>query len=262
MPQAQGCWSQTCDDGTRMDTGGPCQSCECLIGDCRGLCQAAAAAVTARYPRATPEELRPLYEQELRGRFEQQAAYDVGRREPAAAERAARDGAVAEQRAQQKAVWAVAPCHQCGKPDAHGCCPVCALGDSIRRLVGQAVDIVLALKADFGDTEAFSDLEAQVERDNWKVVQDVGTEAAGAPELRAWAEYDRARQLLEQRRSRAMQSLRSSAVANEEADQVQNMAQLGPWSTKENMLIVEARVAETRSRVAQTLIKEYLADLS
>ncbi|MFD8727755.1 hypothetical protein [Streptomyces sp. NPDC059611] len=265
LPQAQGCWSRTCDDGTRMDTGGPCQSCECLIGDRRGLRQAAAAAVAARYPRATPEELRPLYEQELRERFEQQAAYDIGRREQAETERSARDCAVAEQRAQlaqQKAARAAAPCRQCGTPDAHGCCPVCALGDSTRRLVSQAVDLVLALKADLGDAEAFGDLEAQVERDSWKVVQDVGAKAAGAPELRAWAEYDRARQLLEQRRGRALQSLRFSAVADEEADRVQEMAQIGPWSTEEEEDVVERRVGETRSRVAQTLMKEYLADLS
>ncbi|WP_217225982.1 hypothetical protein [Streptomyces anulatus] len=265
LPQAQGCWSRTCDDGTRMDTGGPCPSCECLIGDRRGLRQAAAAAVAARYPRATPEELRPLYEQELRERFEQQAAYDVGRREQALAERAAWDGAVAEQRAQfaqQKAARAAAPCRQCGKPGACGYCPVCALGDSTRRLVGQAVDLVLALKADFGDAEAFGDLEAQVERDSWKVVQDVGAEAASAPELRAWAQYDRARQLLDQRHGRALRALRFSAVADEEADRVQSMAQIGPWSTEEEVLIVERRVGETRSRVAQTLIKEYLADLA
>ncbi|MFE1190102.1 hypothetical protein [[Kitasatospora] papulosa] len=265
LPQAQGCWSRTCDDGTRMDTGGPCQSCECLIGDRRGLRQGAAAAVAARYPRATPDELRPLYEQELRGRFQQQAAYDIGRREHAATERAARDGVVAEQRAQlaqQKVARAAAPCRQCGKPDAQGCCPVCALGDSTRRLVCQAVDLVLALKADFGDTEAFCDLEAQVERDSWKVIQDVGAEAAGAPELRAWAEYSRARYLLEQRRGRALQSLGSSVVADEEADRVREMAQIGLWSTEEDRLFVERRVAETRSRVAQALIKEYLADLS
>ncbi|HBF83295.1 MAG TPA: hypothetical protein DD420_26265 [Streptomyces sp.] len=265
LPQAQGCWSRTCDDGTRMDTGGPCRSCECLIGDRRGLRQAAAAAVAARYPRATPEELRPLYERELRGRFEEQAAYDARRREHAVTERAARDGAVAEQRAQvaqQKAARAAAPCRQCGKPDAEGCCPVCALGDSTRRLVCQAVDLVVALKADFDDPKAFGELETQVERDSWKAVQDVGAEAAGAPELRAWAEYNRARQLLEQRRGRALQSLRSSVVADEEAGRVREMAQIGLWSTEEDMLVVERRVAETRTRVAQTLIQEYLADLS
>ncbi|MEU5138021.1 hypothetical protein [Streptomyces californicus] len=264
LPQAQRCWSQTCDDGTRMDTGGPCQSCECLIGDRRGLRQAVAAAVAERHPRASPEELRPLYERELRERFKQQAAYDVGRREQAAEERSAHEASVAAQRAQvaqQKAAQAAAPCRQCGKPDAHGCCPVCTLGDSTRRIVGQAVDIVLAVKADLGDAKAFCDLEAQVEWDSWKVVRDVGDEAAGAPELRAWAEYNRARQLLDQRRSRAMQSLRSSAVADEEARRVQSMAQIGLWSTEEDVLLVEARVAETRSRVAHTLIKEYLADL-
>ncbi|MFJ1742479.1 hypothetical protein ACIOG4_27870 [Streptomyces microflavus] len=265
LPQAQGCWSKTCDDGTRMDTGGACQSCECLIGDRRGLRQAAAAAVAARYPRATPEELRPLCEQELRKRFEEQAAYDVGRREHAAKERELRDIAVAERRAelaQEKAARAAAPCRTCGKPDASGMCPMCAAGEKAQKLVAQAVDVVLALKADYGDAQAFGELEAKVERDSWKVVQDVGAEAADVPELRAWAEADRAHQLLEQRRSQALRALRSSPEADAEAYRVQEMAQIGPWSTEEEKVIVEGRIAETRERVAQALLKEYLGDLS
>ncbi|MFI7087536.1 hypothetical protein ACIBUR_28570 [Streptomyces anulatus] len=265
LPQAQGCWSRTCDDGTRMDTGGACQSCECLIGDRRGLRQAAAAAVAARHPRATPEELRPLYEGELRQRFEEQAAYDAGRREDAAKECELRDIAVAGQRAQlaqEKAARAAAPCRTCGKPDASGMCPVCAAGAKAQKLVAQAVDVVLALKADFGDPQVFGELEAQVERDSWKVVRDVGAEAADVPELRAWAEADRASQLLEQRRDRALRALRSSPEADAEAGRVQEMALIGPWSTEEDELIVVGRIAETRERVAQALLKEYLGDLS
>ncbi|MGW1616640.1 hypothetical protein ACWCQZ_45955 [Streptomyces sp. NPDC002285] len=37
LPQQSQCWSNVCDDGIRIDAGGTCDRCSCLVGDRRGL---------------------------------------------------------------------------------------------------------------------------------------------------------------------------------------------------------------------------------
>ncbi|WP_167442413.1 hypothetical protein [Streptomyces rhizosphaericus] len=259
LPQRPGCWSHLCDDGTRMDTGGPCESCDCLIGDRRGLRRVVAAEVAVRYPHMSPEERRPLYERELRTRYERQMAEDAVRREQAAREREMRDRAVARQRdrlAQRDAQRAAAPCRECALPDAGGRCLPCTLADGTRQLVVQAVEVVLALRADLGDSQAVEELAGRVERDTWAIVRKVdNVDDSNGPGARAYAEYDRARRLVGQRRSRALAALAASEAAESEARHVQWMALRNVWPvTADARQKAEDAAGRARERVASELL--------
>ncbi|MEU5547691.1 hypothetical protein AB0G85_35950 [Streptomyces sioyaensis] len=266
LPQQAGCWSTVCDDGVRMDTGGPCESCGCLVGDRRGLRRAVAAEVTARYPRLSHKDRRPLYEQELHSHFQQHAAQEVARREQTAREQQGREAAVQEQReqlAQQRAERVAMPCQGCGAPETAGFCMGCGYAKDTRKLVDEAVDIVLALRADLDDREAVATLAERVEKDTWTVVRQVGADvAAGEPVARAHIEYERAQRLLAQRRHKALVALSKSSPAENEAKHVHRMVLNSVWpETAKARKQADARAAEARMRVAHDLLASYLSDL-
>ncbi|MEU6331587.1 hypothetical protein ABZ851_30550 [Streptomyces sp. NPDC047049] len=266
LPHNPECWSTMCDDGVRMDTGGPCESCGCLVGDRRGLRRAVAAEVAACYPQLLPEARRPLYEQELRARVEQQVAHELARREAAACQREEFDRAVQEQKdllRQQEEERAASPCLQCGEPQAAKTCPFCAFAAQTQRLVDEAVDIVLAMRADLDDRDAVAALAEQVERDTWTVVRKVGDDiAAGERVARLHVEYERARVLLAQRRRKALASLAGSSTAQAEAQHVRRMVLSRTWpETAEARDRAELRAAEASWRVAYDLLAGLLSDL-
>ncbi|MEW2434264.1 hypothetical protein AB0952_08785 [Streptomyces caniferus] len=266
LPHNPECWSTMCDDGVRMDTGGPCESCGCLMGDRRGLRRTVAAEVAARYPQLRPESRRPLYEQELRARFEQQVAHELVRREAAARQREEFDRAVQEQKdllRQQEEERAASPCLQCGEPQAAKTCPFCGFAAQTQRLVDEAVDIVLAMRADLDDRDAVAALAEQVERDTWTVVRKVGDDvAAGERVARLHVEYERARVLLAQRRRKALASLAGSSTAQAEAKHVRRMVLSRTWPETEEMRDrAELRAAEASWRVAYDLLAGLLSDL-
>ncbi|MFH0246374.1 hypothetical protein ACGRHY_29035 [Streptomyces sp. HK10] len=264
LPQRTECWSEVCDDGVRMDTGGACESCACRVGDRRSLRQAVAADIAARHPQLSREARRPLYEQELRARVELQAAHDLARRERAAREQAQSQQAVEEQRAriaQEEAARAMVPCRQCGLPEAGGLCLGCTLQESTRKVVEEAVDIVLALRADFADPQAVASLAEQIERDTWADVRRVEV-SCDYLVVRADAECERARRLLEQRRREALVSLGESPAARAEALHVQRMALRHIWPVTEKARADATRAAhEARARVAHELLVGHLAKL-
>ncbi|MFI9311173.1 hypothetical protein [Streptomyces triculaminicus] len=65
LPKRQMCGDVRCDEGLRMDTGGPCETCAYLVGDRRAQGQAIAAAVEAQMPRASESERRAEAERRL-----------------------------------------------------------------------------------------------------------------------------------------------------------------------------------------------------
>ncbi len=265
LPQRQQCWSHLCDDGARLDTGGPCESCDCLIGDRRGLRQAAAAAVADQYPTLSPEERRPMYEQELRARFEQQEWHAALRREQAEREREQREITAAQQRARRtelEAKWTPQPCRKCGVPDADGYCLVCTMGDNTRQVVTTIVDLSLAL--DIARTGKFFDLDrstARAQREIWDVVQQAGAEFAEPPG-RAFAEYERAQVLVEQRRRQALEELAASDEAEAEAQHVHRTALRHVWPvTAQAQERAEEEALVARWRVAHELLSQYTSDV-
>ncbi|MFE0356514.1 hypothetical protein ACFW2K_22580 [Streptomyces nigra] len=265
LPQEKGCWSNLCDDGIRIDSGGSCPSCDCLIGDRRGLRRVVAADVAARNPYATAGEWRGVYEAALRAKVEYQGAVDAVRRERAAEQQVAFYAAIEEQKAQlaeDKARRAARPCEDCGRAEAAGLCMTCALRRSTKALVDQAVDIAVALRADVDDPQGVALLTEQVARDTWSVVRDAqAPDGADDPGSRAFAEKELATKVLEQRRQRALSRLRESQPAEMEAAHVRRMALHGMFPTDKNRKRAEEAAAKARDRVAQELLRDFLGDL-
>ncbi|WP_162929450.1 hypothetical protein [Streptomyces sp. YIM 130001] len=268
LPQRPGCWSSLCDDGIRMDTHGSCSSCDSRIADLRGLRHAVTATVAARYPHLTAEDRRPLYEKELKEAFALQVERTARQFEREAEQRRRLEQRLKEDRehrAEQKAKQAALPCTRCGEPEAGGLCPSCTLEANTRALVEQAVDIVLAVTVDPADAQALAELTTRVEHDTWALVRKTtasSSEQAVAGVCDAYEQYQRARQLLDQRRRRALRALAQSPTADTEAAHVERAAQRDTWPLKEESQADARKAAETaRSRVAHDLLAEFLSDL-
>ncbi|MGW1616448.1 hypothetical protein ACWCQZ_44790 [Streptomyces sp. NPDC002285] len=265
LPQNNGCWSNLCDDGIRIDSGGTCPSCDCLIGDRRGLRQIVVTEVAAQHPHVALGEWRGVYEQALRTKFDHRSAMDAARREQAVERRVAFHAAIEEQKAQltaEEARRAARPCEDCGRAEAAGLCPVCSLRRSTKALVDQAVDVAVALRADVDDPQAVATLTAQVGEDTWAFVRGaVAPDGADDPVCRAFAEKDLATKVLEQRRRRSLERLRESGPAEMEAAHVQRMTLHGMFPTDQNRKRAEKAAAKARDRVASDLLGEYLSDL-
>lgn len=266
LPQNNGCWSNLCDDGIRIDSGGTCPSCDCLIGDRRGLRQIVATEVAAQHPHVAAGEWRGVYEQALRAKVEYQSAMDAVRRERAAERQVAFSAAIEEQKAQlaeEKARRAARPCEDCGRAEAAGLCPVCSLRRSTKALVDQAVDVAVAVRADVDDPQAVATLTAQVAADTWAFIRGAGApDDAGDPVCRAFAEKDLAQKVLEQRRQRALERLRESGLTELEAAHVRRMTLHGMFPTHKNRERAEKAAAKARERVAHDLLREFLGDLA
>ncbi len=266
LPQDSGCWSNLCDDGIRIDSGGTCPSCDCLIGDRRGLRQIVATEVAAQHPHVAAGEWRGVYEDALRAKFDYQSAIDAVRRERAAERQVAFHAAIEEQRAQlaeEEVRRAARPCEDCGRAEAAGLCPVCSLRRSTKALVDQAVDIAVAVRADVDDPQAVAMLTAQVAEDTWVVVRGAGApDGADDPVCRAFAEKDLATKLLEQRRRRALRRLLESGPAEMEAAHVRRMTLHGMFLTDKNRERAEKAASKARERVAHDLLREFLGDLA
>ncbi|MFD9285941.1 hypothetical protein ACFWD7_53895 [Streptomyces mirabilis] len=266
LPQNNGCWSNLCDDGIRIDTGGSCPSCDCLIGDRRGLRQVVATEVATQHPHVGAGEWRGLYEKALRVKFDQQSAMDTVRREQSAERQVAFYSAVEKNKAQlveERVRRAAGPCRDCGCPEAAGLCPVCSLRRSTKDFVDQAVDIAVALRADVDDPEAVAMLTAQVDADTWAVVRGaVIPDGSESQVCRAFAEKDLAQKVLEQRRQRGLEQLRKSASAEMEAAHVRRMTLHGTFPTEKNRERAETAAVKAREKVAQELLREFLGDLA
>lgn len=266
LPQNNGCWSHLCDDGIRIDSGGTCPSCDCLIGDRRGLRQIVATEVAAQHPHVAAGEWRGVYEGTLRAKVEYQSAMDAVRRERAAERQVAFSAAIEEQKAQlaeEKARRAARPCEDCGHAEAAGLCPVCSLRRSTKALVDQAVDVAVALRADVDDPQVVATLTTQVAEDTWAFIRGAGSpDDAGDPVCRAFAEKDMAQKVLEQRRQRALVRLRESGLAEMEAAHVRRMTLHGMFPTQKYRERAEKAAAQARERVAQDLLREFLGDLA
>jgi hypothetical protein len=265
LPQNQQCWSQLCDDGYRLDTAGPCDSCSCLLADRRGLRTVVATQVAAQHRGCPAGEWREVYETQLRARVQHDAAMDLVRRERTAERQVAFRAAVEEQEAQiaaEKAEAAARPCSECGVPEAAGLCPTCTFRRTTAKLVAEAVDVAVAMRADLDDPQAVATLTMQVAHDTWAFVQRAAVaEACDEPVSRAFAEQELAKRVLGQRRERAVERLRESPPAEMEAAHVTRMALRGMFPTEKNLQRAKTAAAKARARVAQELLGEFLGDL-
>ncbi|WP_329203684.1 hypothetical protein [Streptomyces sp. NBC_01435] len=282
LPQRSGCWSFLCDDGYRMDTGDPCESCACLIDDRRSMRRSIAATVDMQLGTASPRLRLAEVERRLREAHHTKAAADQALRRERDTQNQALDQeqdqhlrrAAAQRRRQElaaaEAAHAAMACRECGLPDAAGECPVCAFRKRTDDLIGQAVDLVVALRVDSLDLRAVAEMTSQVEQDTRTVIEHAHARAqtsdsSADPGVRAHEVQQLAAKLLHQRQCQALQRLAESEPASEAADRAYQ-AVLGRthWhaTAGRRREAAEKAAVSARHRVARELLKEFLADLA
>ncbi|MGA5442525.1 hypothetical protein ACPCKW_23815 [Streptomyces griseoincarnatus] len=162
LPRRPDCADVRCDDGLRLDTGGPCETCEYRIADRRAMRRRIEAEVGAGMPGASPAERRVAVEERLAAAVAREAEQARVRHARAAAERAARRAAVARVRAEAEAAERArraVPCAGCGAPDASGLCTACANWRSAEAEIREAA---LTAAAAHADPDNRSDVERVV----------------------------------------------------------------------------------------------------
>jgi len=251
LPQRQNCWLTKCDDGLMMDSGLSCSSCECVIGDRRGLRHVVRADVSARnLPMA---EQKRVFEQELRKCAQARAVEEAERQERAAAESVERAEAVQAQRereARAKAAWRQQLCADCGVPQTTGLCAACTRERTTAGFVQEMVWIELALRS----TEEAIDIAAEPEltTEAWNYLERCsGDTSALVPMLRAERLYRAARAALDFQRRRAITAYGRTAEAVSEGEYVRRWAL--PRTSRER--------AEELALNAQERSARYLMDM-
>lgn len=157
LPQRAWCWSQLCDEGRRMDTGGSCPSCQVLIGDSRGLRSRITAQTAKDLPGATPEALKAEVDKRLNAAVTYEHAVRADRRERILAEQQARATIVQQRRAEQEAAERqrlAQPCADCGLPQAAALCLLCTQRRSTARVLAEAVDLAVMGPTDLSNIPA------------------------------------------------------------------------------------------------------------
>lgn len=205
LVQRAWCWSQLCDEGRRMDSGGDCPSCQLLISDRRGL-RARIAAETARELVGTaPQVLRAETEKRLNAAVTYEAAMQAERRERALVEQQARAEVIEQRRAEYAAAERerlAAPCADCGTPDAAGRCLLCTEHRAVERALAEAVDFAVMARANLADPVAVAEATERCAADTRALLerhQDV-QRADGVDEVGGLFAREIAEKLREQRR--------------------------------------------------------------
>ncbi|MFK0239091.1 hypothetical protein [Streptomyces vinaceus] len=268
LPQRAGCWSVVCDDGVRMDTGGPCPSCDTVLADRRAVRRALAAQVAAELPRLSGQTLRGEIERRLHHHVQLEAVADSVRRERQLAERAQREAAWERRRAAlaaQKAERVAAACADCGVEQAAGLCLTCTYRRRVEVLIGQAVDVVVAMRGAVTSRETAEQFSSRVETDTRALVERGCADAPShEPAVLAFTAATVAQDIAERRRRSALARLERCEEAEAEAEQAFEAAMrrqhrhLTPAVARE---AAEKAAAKARQRAAEALLTEFLARL-
>ncbi|MFF8882925.1 hypothetical protein [Streptomyces flaveolus] len=264
LPQRPGCWSHLCDDGVRMDTGVSCPSCDSVLGDRRAARRAVATSVAAQMGHVPSCERRQEVERRLQEQVRRQGLADLKRRERAVAEVAARRKVIAVRRAElqaQRQEQAAAACVQCGMPEAAGLCMACSYERRVERLVCDAVDITVAMRAALDDDEATAALAQRVEQDTRALLVKACTDKNSCePALLAYARHEAAERILAGRQAAALQRLANSPEAEQEAARVYavEMRRRGCFADRQ---VAQEAAQAARETAAQALLTERLGRL-
>lgn len=226
LVQRAWCWSQLCDEGRRMDTGGDCPSCQVLIGDRRGLRARIAAETCRELVGAQPQVLQAEIEKRLNAAVTREAAERAVRRERALAEQEARARVVEQRRAEYEVAEQArlaAPCVDCGLPDAAGRCMSCTQRASVERLVAEAVDLAVMARADLSDAAAVAGATALCTTDT-RALLDRHLDRLRAQGLAEVGLLFAARETAEKLRDRRRESLNGRLMHSERAQEEADLA--------------------------------------
>ncbi|MGW0497442.1 hypothetical protein ACWD0Z_19015 [Streptomyces sp. NPDC003007] len=272
LVQRQACTDRRCDDGIRLDTGADCEMCGNVIHIRRARRAKTAAEIDRELPGLSDSERRRVLEERLREQVAIEAEDLVWRREQARAEQARRDAAraAARERAERERAAAAAaeaarrmqPCEDCGLPEAAGLCPTCTSHRRTESLIAQAVDLAVAVRADFTDTAAVAELIQRCEADTRSLLAAACKRACGDdadPALLAYTAPQVARRIRDERRESALRRLAQSAQIVAEADAVYaSYRRRHPRRLKAD---AERAAQEAALRAAQMLLSERLEHL-
>lgn len=273
LPQRRGCWSLMCDDGVRMDTRGPCDSCRVLVDDRRGLRRAVAdqvlheqlsgQLVLAKDDMARVVELR--LQEAVRKEMDRKAAA-LGQ---AVAEQGAREARYEKKRQQAaEAQWArsAAPCADCGVPEAAGLCPRCANRRRITAALEHAVDYALVLRMDPDDALGTRELRRSCAAETRSVLEK-RLEQLRRQGLEEAAVADTGRRLIEELRDRRRKAALARLGQEEEPAFAARVAAAAKRRQQRHPDTAEARAAvaaageAARRRVAARWMGELLTEL-
>lgn len=224
LVQRQWCWSQLCDEGRRMDTGGECPSCQVVIGDRRGLRARVAAETARQMPGATAQAVTAETEKRLQAAVRSEAAAQAVRRERALAEREVRAQVIVRRKAEVAAAEEArraAPCVDCGVPEAAGLCMACTCRRATDRVLAEAVDLAVMARADLEAPAAVAEATVRCAEDTRSLLQQAldRRRAEGADELALMLDSrEIAERIRDQRRESLYGRLMRSAEAEAEAD--------------------------------------------
>ncbi|MET9778843.1 hypothetical protein ABZ023_32110 [Streptomyces sp. NPDC006367] len=226
LVQRAWCWSQMCDEGRRMDTGGDCPSCQVLIGDRRGLRARIAEETSRELADADPQALQAETEKRLNAAVRLQAAAQAVRREQTLAQQEARARVIEQRRAEYAAAEQArlaAPCADCGLPDAAGRCMSCTQRRSVERLVAEAVDLAVMARADLSDAAAVAEVTARCTQDT-RALLEQHLERLRAQGLADVELLFAARETAEKLRDRRRESLHGRLMCSERAQAEADLA--------------------------------------
>lgn len=166
LPRRADCSDVRCDEGLRMDIGTGCAICGDLVAYRRGLRHRLAAQADADLPGASMQVRRALTEQRLRAAVVAEAERAEARHEQAAAERFARQGALAQARTESQAgerARLASSREGCGTPKSTGLCPASGNWRVTGQQLREAALTVAATHANMDDRTDVNALIADAE---------------------------------------------------------------------------------------------------
>ncbi|WP_371591232.1 hypothetical protein [Streptomyces sp. NBC_00470] len=273
LVQRPSCPDQRCDDGIRIDTGDTCGTCSNVIDIKRGRRARILACIARDLPHLTEADRLQVLEEQLRETVAADADEAARQHERAATVRAqraeARQAAGVQAARERAAATAVAaarqaePCHTCGAQNASGHCERCAGEESVQRLLRDAVDLAVAVRADLADPAATRALLEQCEADTRELLATKACEQTGdgdaAAIARVRAEVQLARRIRIERRQQALRRLGrcDAAVAAGDAAYEAHRTRF-PQAPKDDAQLA-ARAAE--QQVAEQMLNRLLDQL-
>ncbi|MFE6946101.1 hypothetical protein [Streptomyces chartreusis] len=262
LVQRPGCGDHRCDDGIRLDTRGDCPGCGALTSERRALRARVRGEVDAEFAGADFVVRRAAFEERLRERTVLEADRARARHARVAGEVEMRRAAAARRREAEQAAEVVrqsAACVECGLPGAAGLCPQCTYRRRADALVGEAVDLVVAVRADLDDAGQVAELTERCTADTRALLAEACLRAgSGDAALAAFTAPQIAERILDERRATAVRRLLVSEEAETEAEAVyEAFLRRRPGGHR----AAEAAAEEARHRTAEYLLRHKLGQL-
>ncbi|MET9793066.1 hypothetical protein [Streptomyces canus] len=157
---------------------------------------------------------------------------------------------MARRREQEQEAQRAAPCADCGLPEAAGLCPACSYARRTDVLVKEAVDLVVAARADLDDPQQVSELTARCEADTRALISEACQRRGGDAAWAAYAAPEVAEQLRDDRLTAAVRRVMASEDADAEAD--------AAYETSLHQRPRDLRAAEAAADVARRRTADYL----